>query len=527
MKHRILSVFLAVVLLTTTMIPPSFAEDWFSEEHEHSYYCYVKVNPTCTECGEEVFECDCGDSYSTVIPPHGHEFMDGVCTRCGMATEVMAEMPEEDAVDEYDLPEDQEEAIPEVVGKAIAKVAESYQAQQLTLEVSKSVKTTMNQTDTLLITSTLPVDEWKTSKADIASISPDGNACTVTANKVGSAKITAVSGKKKIVITLTVKDPYLPTGVSVDAEHYSATMVAGETQSLSGALKLEPAWATTTYTWKSSNKKIVKVNKEGNITALKAGKANITATTKNKKKTTMTIQVLPNKLDSICAAPGKDVIDSVAGSWTLQPKSVEIAGGKVVCEFYVVNGTTGKSKTITNLNLTVAVGSKDNVIASQSFAKVKAALKKNAVKTIKVTMTQNVNAGYNLSEYSADQIYYLLDEGVLRNPVIYGIPMGFDGTQPAKVVNMQGMLNVMPRDAVWYYQQHGMKDLSMIAAAVAAGAQIVRVGFEDSIYYAPNCVARTNAELVSEAAKVIRAIGYQVATVDEAREIIGLRGVSA
>lgn len=121
----------------------------------------------------------------------------------------------------------------------------------------------------------------------------------------------------------------------------------------------------------------------------------------------------------------------------------------------------------------------------------------------------------------------LLDEGVLRNPVIYGIPMGFDGTQPAKVVNMQGMLNVMPRDAVWYYQQHGMKDLSMIAAAVAAGAQIVRVGFEDSIYYAPNCVARTNAELVSEAAKVIRAIGYQVATVDEAREIIGLRGVSA
>lgn len=117
----------------------------------------------------------------------------------------------------------------------------------------------------------------------------------------------------------------------------------------------------------------------------------------------------------------------------------------------------------------------------------------------------------------------LLDENVLRQPVIYGIPMGFDGTQPAKVVNMQGMVNVMPRDAIWYYQQHGMKDLSMIAAAVAAGAKIIRVGFEDSFYYAPGKMAGSNAELVKKAAEVIRAIGYEIATVDEAREMIGLK----
>lgn len=117
----------------------------------------------------------------------------------------------------------------------------------------------------------------------------------------------------------------------------------------------------------------------------------------------------------------------------------------------------------------------------------------------------------------------LLEENVLRNPVIYGIPMGFDGTQPAKVVNMQGMVNVMPRDAIWYYQQHGMKDLSMIAAAVAAGAKIIRVGFEDSFFYAPGKMASSNAELVEKAAEVIRAIGYEIATVDEAREMIGLK----
>jgi len=117
----------------------------------------------------------------------------------------------------------------------------------------------------------------------------------------------------------------------------------------------------------------------------------------------------------------------------------------------------------------------------------------------------------------------LLNENVLRDPVIYGVPMGFDGTQPARVANLQGMLNVMPRDATWYYQQHGMQDLSMIAAAVAAGARIVRVGFEDSFLYAPGKMARSNAELVKKAAEVIAAIGYEIATVEEAREIIGLK----
>jgi len=122
-----------------------------------------------------------------------------------------------------------------------------------------------------------------------------------------------------------------------------------------------------------------------------------------------------------------------------------------------------------------------------------------------------------------ETVRVLKEEGILKPPYIYGLPMGFSGSQPSCSVNMQYMVNLMPDNAVWYFQQHGMEDLSMLAAAVAAGAKIIRVGFEDSIYYAPGKTAKTNAELVEKIAEVVRLIGYEVATVDEVREIIGLK----
>ena len=409
MNRRIVSAILAAVLLSVSLLPAVSAEGWFGEEHEHSYFSYIKTDPTCTESGEEVFECDCGDSYSEAVLPLGHDFADGVCVRCGAAAAAPENAPS-DGIGLPDLPETAEEAIPETVEKAVPKGAGTYPSQRLTLAVSRNAKASVYQTDTLVITSGKPVAEWKTSKADVASVSPDGDTCTVTANRVGSAKITAVlNGRKKIVISLTVKDPYLPTGVSFDLAGYSGEMVAGETQSLSGALKLEPAWASTVYTWKSSNKKVLKVDADGNVTALKAGKAKITATAKNRKKATVAIEVRSNRIDGICAAPEKSSAASVTGSWTMRPKAVEIVGETVICEFYLVNGTSSTGTKINGLNLTVALGSKNNVLASQYFPAVKAAVKKNAVKTIKVKLTENVNPAFNLSEWSADAVLYSFD----------------------------------------------------------------------------------------------------------------------
>ena len=56
--------------------------------------------------------------------------------------------------------------------------------------------------------------------------------------------------------------------------------------------------------------------------------------------------------------------------------------------------------------------------------------------------------------------------------------------------------------------------------AIGMGASVVRVGFEDSVYYAPGKAARTNAELVERMVSLIHQIGYEAASCDEAREIL-------
>ena len=121
-----------------------------------------------------------------------------------------------------------------------------------------------------------------------------------------------------------------------------------------------------------------------------------------------------------------------------------------------------------------------------------------------------------------DTAFRMIKEGVLTDPLVYGLCTGFHGSQESNTANLQYMSGKLPRGAVWYYMQHKMKDLSMLAASIAMGASIVRVGFEDSPYYAEGKIGQTNAVLVGKIAEVIRAIGFEIATPDEAREIMGI-----
>jgi 3-keto-5-aminohexanoate cleavage enzyme len=54
------------------------------------------------------------------------------------------------------------------------------------------------------------------------------------------------------------------------------------------------------------------------------------------------------------------------------------------------------------------------------------------------------------------------------------------------------------------------------------GARVVRVGFEDSVFYAPGKTARTNPELVEKAVSLVEQMGYGVASPKEAREMLGI-----
>ena len=83
------------------------------------------------------------------------------------------------------------------------------------------------------------------------------------------------------------------------------------------------------------------------------------------------------------------------------------------------------------------------------------------------------------------------------------------------------MKTLLPeKDVPWGVIHAGMKDFSLLATAIGMGAAVVRVGFEDSPYFASGKAAETNAELVERIVSLIHQMGFEVATCDEAREIL-------
>ena len=59
-------------------------------------------------------------------------------------------------------------------------------------------------------------------------------------------------------------------------------------------------------------------------------------------------------------------------------------------------------------------------------------------------------------------------------------------------------------------------------AAIAAGGHI-RVGMEDNVMYRKGELAESNMQLIARARRVIEEFGCEVATPDEARQILGLK----
>jgi uncharacterized protein (DUF849 family) len=54
----------------------------------------------------------------------------------------------------------------------------------------------------------------------------------------------------------------------------------------------------------------------------------------------------------------------------------------------------------------------------------------------------------------------------------------------------------------------------------------VRVGLEDSLWLGAGTLAKSNAEQVARARSIIEGLGLQVATPDEARQILQLKGAA-
>ena len=117
----------------------------------------------------------------------------------------------------------------------------------------------------------------------------------------------------------------------------------------------------------------------------------------------------------------------------------------------------------------------------------------------------------------------MVQAGALQPPYSINFCLGARWAMPADPKSLFFLTTMLQDTAPWGIIQNEMHDLSLIATAIALGATVIRVGFEDSVYYAPGKAARSNTELVRKAAALVQHLGYDIATSRQARDILEIK----
>lgn len=115
----------------------------------------------------------------------------------------------------------------------------------------------------------------------------------------------------------------------------------------------------------------------------------------------------------------------------------------------------------------------------------------------------------------------MLADGLFDQPPMYQIVTGTKWGLPATPETLIYMRNLLPAGAVWAAFGIARMQMPMVAQAVLLGGN-VRVGLEDNLYLRRGQFA-TNADLVTRAREIVERLGFEVATPDEARTMLGLK----
>ena len=115
----------------------------------------------------------------------------------------------------------------------------------------------------------------------------------------------------------------------------------------------------------------------------------------------------------------------------------------------------------------------------------------------------------------------LIDMGLLAAPMHVDLVMGVTGGIPPTTKNLIAMAENVPDGAHWGVVGIGRVQWLLVGAALTLGGSI-RVGLEDNFYLPDGTMARSNGDLVARARRLTEDLGRRPATVDEARELLGL-----
>lgn len=139
---------------------------------------------------------------------------------------------------------------------------------------------------------------------------------------------------------------------------------------------------------------------------------------------------------------------------------------------------------------------------------------------------------FEIECYDIGHLYtaaHFIDRGLIKPPFliqsVFGI-LGGIGTHPEDVIHMRRTADRLFGDSYqWSVLPAGRNQMPIGAQAAAMGGH-VRVGLEDSLWDGPGELAKTNADQVRRMRHILEGLSLTVATPDDAREILQLKGGS-
>jgi uncharacterized protein (DUF849 family) len=137
---------------------------------------------------------------------------------------------------------------------------------------------------------------------------------------------------------------------------------------------------------------------------------------------------------------------------------------------------------------------------------------------------------FEIECYDIGHLYtaaHFVDRGLLRPPLfiqsVFGIRGGI-GPDPEDVLHMRRTADrLFGEDYQWSVLGVGRNQMRIAVQSAVMGGN-VRVGLEDSLWIGKGELARSNAEQVSKIRRILVELGLEIATPDDARRILRLKG---
>ena len=132
--------------------------------------------------------------------------------------------------------------------------------------------------------------------------------------------------------------------------------------------------------------------------------------------------------------------------------------------------------------------------------------------------------------YDISHLYNLahfVDRGLAKAPLfiqsVFGL-LGGIGGHPEDLMHMKRTADrLFGQNYQWSILGAGRSQMSLAAQGAAQGAN-VRVGLEDSLWIAPGELARSNADQVTKIRQILTGLSLEIASPDEARALLDLKG---